>query len=377
MENLSRRSFLGLTACAAAASATPAQGEAPLCRFLFFCDVHVERDWLERGRDVYTCWKPGNHLALELTYAFANADPLCRTADFALFGGDQLNTGYWSERQELEAEREIFRRTLSRLELAHPASSAELARFDFHTSGPYLLTQNLGRGEKPFVVTPPPLSSRVIAIQGNHDTGVADFYRECAFRCGGVKFITFFASYVGLPAPKGHYRSTASISDASLDFIARELASAASDPTIRRTVLVSHWAIAPRGPDFKCPILDRLDETPLYGGKMNDNRGKLLALVEKYGCDLYLNGHEHNGRFPVGLVGRLPDVNCGTLTARPNGKGPESGGAFALVEIFANRAVLHVHSRAEVAMEGGKPVVLAQPRHLFDREVVFAQKIVG
>ena len=57
-------------------------------------DTHIENDFMERGKPCYTQWKPGNHAALVKTYEFINTDPYCRDVQFALFGGDQLNTGY-------------------------------------------------------------------------------------------------------------------------------------------------------------------------------------------------------------------------------------------------------------------------------------------
>ena len=218
---------------------------------------------------------------------------------------------------------------------------------------------NLPKGGAPVTFTCRPPDSRVIAIQGNHDTGVGDFYRECAFTGGDVRFITFFASYVGLPAPKGQYRSTARISDNAMAFIEREMKAAAADPAIRHIVLASHWAIADRdGKDFICPIVDACKEN-----KMNDNRRKLLALCERYGCDLYINGHEHNGAYPVAKVGPLSDINCGTPTCNPTGK---SCGAFAIVEIIAAQALFHVYSRARVSSTGA---LEAPPQRLFTREI--------
>ena len=202
----------------------------------------------------------------------------------------------------------------------------------------------------------------MIAIQGNHDTGVGDFYRECAFTGGDVRFITFFASYVGLPAPKGQYRSTARISDNAMAFIEREMAAAAADPAIRHIVLASHWAIADRdGKDFICPIVDACKEN-----KMNDNRRKLLALCERYGCDLYINGHEHNGSYPVAKVGPLSDINCGTPTCNPPKPGGKGGGAFAIAEITGTQALFHVYSRARVSATGA---LEAPPQRLFTREI--------
>ena len=202
----------------------------------------------------------------------------------------------------------------------------------------------------------------MIAIQGNHDTGVGDFYRECAFTGGDVRFITFFASYVGLPAPKGQYRSTARISDNAMAFIEREMAAAAADPAIRHIVLASHWAIADRdGKDFICPIVDACKEN-----KMNDNRRKLLALCERYGCDLYINGHEHNGAYPVAKVGPLSNINCGTPTCYPPKPGGKGGGAFAIAEITPSQALFHVYSRARVSATGA---LEAPPQRLFTREI--------
>ena len=93
---------------------------------------------------------------------------------------------------------------------------------------------------------------------------------------------------------------------------------------------------------------------------MNDNRARLLALAEKYGCRLFINGHEHNGRYPVGQAGPMADVNCGTVTAETG------GGAFAIVEIGDDQALFHVYSRAEVDADGR---LTASPRRLFTRTI--------
>jgi predicted phosphodiesterase len=201
------------------------------------------------------------------------------------------------------------------------------------------------------------LDSRVIAIQGNHDTAVEDFYRECAFTCADTRFITFFASYVGLPAPKGQYRSTARVSNEAVAFIEKEMAAAAANPAIRHIVLVSHWAIAPKGKDFVCPIIDACKEN-----KFNDNRKRILALAEKYGCDLYINGHEHNGRYPTAKVGSMTDINCGTVTG--------AKASWAIVEMHPDKAVFNVYSRAAAVEAPDGTVTYSQlPQRLFTREI--------
>ena len=99
---MNRRDFIGGALAFGAASwagcRTGEGGRKPL-RFLFMADHHVESDFMQshglsKGEPVYTMWKAGNHAALVETYRFINEDPFCREIDFALFGGDQLNTGY-------------------------------------------------------------------------------------------------------------------------------------------------------------------------------------------------------------------------------------------------------------------------------------------
>ena len=99
---------------------------------------------------------------------------------------------------------------------------------------------------------------------------------------------------------------------------------------------------------------------------MNDNRRKLLALCERYGCDLYINGHEHNGSYPVAKVGPLSDINCGTPTCNPPSPGGKGGGAFAIAEITPSQALFHVYSRAKVS---GSGALEAPPQRLFTREI--------
>ena len=106
------------------------------------------------------------------------------------------------------------------------------------------------------------------------------------------------------------------------------------------------------------PILDACPENGWDG-----NRERLLEAARRYGCDLYLNGHEHNGAYPVAKVGPLSDINCGTPTCNPTGK---SSGAFAIVEITGTQALFHVYSRARVSATGA---LEAPPQRLFTREI--------
>ena len=150
--HLNRREFLaGAVAFGALANQAATAGR-PL-KFLFMSDTHIERDFWERDHPVYTCWKPGNHAALVKTYEFINADPYCRDIDFAFFCGDQLNTGYTAQQQELDAELAIWNETLAKLDIHAKTRGTDLSSFKF-VSRPYTCTQNLGRGNKPFDVTP-------------------------------------------------------------------------------------------------------------------------------------------------------------------------------------------------------------------------------
>ncbi len=356
----SRRQFLGSALAVSSVPfvgcTTPAGDRRPV-KFLFMSDTHIESDFWERDHPVYTCWKPGNHAALIRTYEFINRDPYCRDVDFAFFCGDQLNTGYtWAEGKELDAELALWNATLEKLDIHGKTKGTDLSSFRF-TSAPWTCRQNLGKGQKPFDVTPPPLASRAIVLQGNHDTGVRDFHRDCAFTCGDTRFIGFFASYVGLPPPPGKkYHSTGAISDETLAFVSREMAAAAADPTVRHIVLFCHWALGPAGKNFVHPIVDACPSN-----KNNDNRRKLLALCEKYGCDLFINGHEHNAGWPAERVGPLTDVNCGTVTGVK--------GSFGIVELYLDKAVFNVYSRAVAEEKDGKVVFTQEPARLFTREV--------
>ena len=353
-----------LPGCSTSPTVSPTPPAGRPVKFLFMTDHHIESDFIENfgsgpllGKPRYTMWQPGNHAALVKTYEFINSDPYCRDIQFALFGGDQLNTGYMSHRKYLEDERVNYYRTLQSLDLYRNSKGTDISDLDFHSPATFICSGNTPKG---YVKAPIPfvkLDSRVIAIQGNHDTAVEDFYRECSFRCGDTRFITFFASYVGLPAPKGQFLSTARISDDAMAFIEKEMTAAAADPSIRHIVLASHWAIAPKGKDFVCPIIDACKEN-----KFSDNRKRLLALAEKCGCDLYINGHEHNGRYPVGKVGNLSDINCGTVTG--------AQASWAIVEIHPDKAVFNVYSRAAaVEAPDGKVTYTQLPQRLFTREI--------
>ena len=103
----------------------------------------------------------------------------------------------------------------------------------------------------------------------------------------------------------------------------------------------------------------------------SDNRRKLLDIARKYGCDLFINGHEHNGGYPVGKAGTMGVINCGSVTSSPPRPDAASGsnGAFAVVEMHPDRAVFNVYSRADVREDGGTTVVAQRPRRLFVREI--------
>ena len=361
---MNRRQFIGSALAASAATWASGCGgfgarhaSRPV-KFLFMTDMHVEADFEEHGHACFPMWKAGNHAALRRTFQFINEDSFCRDAAFALFGGDQLNTGYDYRPWDMDTELRIYNDALLHLDLHRTTRNSDLSDLNFRFMPTFTTNRRNFRH--------PDLSSRVIAIQGNHDTGVSDFYRDCAFQSGPVRFICFFASYIGLPAAPGKYRSTGGISDETIAFIEREMELAAKDPAIRHIVLVSHWSIVTGNPDFKLPILDACKEN-----RFNANRGRLLALAEKYGCSLYISGHEHNGAFPVGQAGPLTDISCGTVTG--------TKGSWSVVEIDDDRAVFNVYSRADATgpedAELESEVVFTRlPQRLFTREISLTPK---
>ena len=329
------------------------------CKFLFMADHHVVDVHDERDAAAYPMWTPGDHAALVKTYEFISEDPFCRDVDIALFAGDQLNTGYMDAPETRAAELATYYRTLNALDLYRLTKGTDLSDLDFRALETFFCLGNLPDG---YVQRPIPFrrpDSRVIAIQGNHDTAVADFCRECSFRCGDTRFITFFAEYIGLPAPPGQYRSTARISDEAVAFVGREMEAAAADPGIRHIVLASHWGIVLGDPEFRWPIFDACAENG-----WSDNRKRIIELAAKHGCDLFLHGHEHHPGYPVGRARPMSVVNAATVTAQ---KGPAS---FAVVEMLPDVARFHVYSRA-VAEEtpGGGIRFTALPRRLFVRDV--------
>ncbi len=290
-------------------------------KFLLMSDTHIESDFLENGRDVYTGWKP-DFQSLIRTYEYINEN--FPDLEFALLCGDQLNTGYSNQPQNLEDERVNYYKTLEYLDLyKNSKTEGDLAEKLRFTKTPTFVDRNV-------VYTHPELNSRVIAFQGNHDTGVEDFYRQCAFTSGDTRFICYFASYVGLPAPEGSYKSTGKISDEAVDFIEAELKEAAADDSIKHIILNCHWSIVQNDSNFTWPIYDACPENGY-----NDNRNKLLSLCEQYGCDFYINGHEHNSRYPTGKAGCLTDINIGSTTSR-----------WAVVEIHTRKAVFDIYNTA-------------------------------
>ena len=369
MTACSRRDLLKGALMAGAAAALPsfADGGRKPVKFLVMTDHHVESDFMENGHVAYAMWKAGNHAALAKTYEFISRDPYCRDVDFALFCGDQLNTGYTWERKRLEEERANYYRTLESLDLYRNSKGRDVSDFDFHAPETFFCNGDLPGGNVQKPTSFKKLDSRVVAIQGNHDTAVEDFYRECSFRCGDTRFITFFASYVGLPAPKGQFRSTARIADEAVAFVEKEMSAARSDPTIRHIVLASHWTIVHGDRNFKWPIFDACKENGF-----SDNRKRIIALAEKYGCDLFIHGHEHNPEYPVGKAGPMSVINCGSVAAPASRDAFEDEpGTFAIVEINDGRAVFNVYSRA-IAKEGanGEIRYVQLPSRRFTREIM-------
>jgi len=299
--------------------------------FILMSDIHIESDFMERGKPCYTQWAPGNHAALRQTFRFINDDSECSKAEFILSLGDQLNTGYTREQEQLDAEYRIYKKLIGKLRLSH---RQDMSSFKMTAPSEYLCRENLGKGQTPITFHSPELKSRIIAIQGNHDTGVPQFFRNCAFQCQGVRFICFFASYVGLPAPPGKYRSTAKISDETMDFVSDELKKASADPEIKDIVLACHWSICTDSDKFCWPILDACKENG-----MSDNRAKLLSLAQKYGCRLYLNGHEHTFGYPYSPVGKMVDVNGSSVAE----------GQWALVEMTGDKVVFNIYSTAKAS----------------------------
>ena len=129
-------------------------------------------------------------------------------------------------------------------------------------------------------------------------------------------------------------KSTGDISDETIAFIEKELQSA--DDSINHIVLVCHWSIVLDDKNFCWPIYDACAEN-----KYNNNRQRLLELCEQYGADFYINGHEHNGNYPVGKAGPLSDINVGSTT-----------GFWATVEMHKRKAVFDIYTRAYTDAEG-------------------------
>ncbi|MBO4595504.1 MAG: metallophosphoesterase [Bacteroidales bacterium] len=326
-----------LTVAACGQRPKKAVEQSDTLRFVFLTDMHIESDFIERGHPVYEHYAVGNHASLEKTFEFINEDPLCSKASFILLGGDNINTGYEREHQSLVDEMVNYHRLVGMLNLYNDKEGLEAFKFEAPES--YTCAENIGPDQAPMEFHSPVLGSKVIPIQGNHDTDVEEFYRNCAFQCGGVRFICFFCHYCALPAPPGQYKSTGRIADDTFAFVKDQIERAAKDPEIRQIVLVNHWGIAP---GFKWHIYDACE-----ANGWNDNRQKILDLAEKYNIRLYINGHEHNRDFPVEKVGNMYDINCGAVASGDQGK-------WSLVEITPDKALFHIYTRAntELAPDG-------------------------
>ena len=347
--------MLSLLLAAMLSHAVSASDATDTLKFIFMPDIHIESDFMERGQPRYTQWKPGNHAALERTFEFINEDESCKDVQFILFGGDQLNTGYSNQQDKLDDEMSNYRRLVGGLDLYRNSIGEDLSSFKFEAPSEYICKENLARGQEPLLFKSPEFSSRVIAIQGNHDTGVPEFYRNCAFQCKDTRFICFFAAYCGLPAPPGGYRSTGKIRDDTFEFVKEQIEKAAVDEEIKHIVLVCHWGIANDIEKFINPIVDACP-----ANKMNDNRQKLLSLCEQYGCSLFINGHEHNQDFSVAMFGNTPDINCGSMVHN----------TWSIVEITGDKAFFHVYAGAQAVEDSeGKVRFTSQPHFIKTVEI--------
>lgn len=296
------------------------------CQFLLMADAHIEYDFTnDYGSPWYTGWKP-HHEALIDTYRFVNEN--YPELDFALFCGDTTNTGYEDHPQKMANELVNYWNTIAHLDVYKRTVGTDLSRFCLAKADHY---ESARYG-------PDVLQSAAIAAQGNHDPGVRAFYRDCSFICNKVKFVCFFARYCDMGrAPDGDLLSTGLITDDTLAFVEREFKNAA-DQGIEHLILVCHWGIVMDDPNFGYAIVDACSYN-----YYNNNRQKIMALCEEYGCELYLSGHEHNNNFPVGKAGILSDINLGTATEM-----------WGLAEVKEDAFVLDIFTIAKANPETGE-----------------------
>ncbi len=220
---------------------------------------------------------------LQKAVEYVNSDS---KIDFTLFLGDNIDDGYFYSGQNI--------------------SAGQLEQF-------YELAEKLNR---PYY-----------AISGNHDANTTKFEKDMVIKCGDIAIIGFFANYYTFD-PEDMYTSNGMVSMGMLAW----LESVFEQCKDKKIILACHYSIV-EGENFYSPI-PHAQPVPKRDIEMQDfGREKILELAEKYGAELYLNGHEHQPNLPVGTAGTLTDFNIGSLGNQ---------GLYAVVTIKGDKAIVEL-----------------------------------
>lgn len=209
--------------------------------------------------------------------------------DYVFFTGDNLDKGYVSTPKEMKEQLGIF-------------------------------NEMVKASNKPYYV-----------MKGNHDPDVADptFEKNLIIECGNVNVIGFFADYYEFnDEDYGFNYSTGKVSQKTIEWLDEAFSKSAG----KRVILACHYSIVKDNENFSCPIEDVKND-------IDFGRGKILELAEKYNCEVYFSGHEHNSSCPTGIAGTLTNYSIGSVTV------PDDGGNQLFAEVTVTDSSMTVEIR--------------------------------
>ncbi len=238
-------------------------------KFAIFSDSHIGQ-------------RPIFKRALERAVTYVNETD---DFDFTLFLGDNIDDGYYQDANTSPSQLKILNDTASKL-------------------------------NKPYYM-----------LAGNHDANTPQFEHKMIIECGDVAIIGFFADYYTFD-PEDIYSSNGRVDDAMLVW----LEEAFEKCNGKRIILACHYSIA-EGKNFYAPIPHAQPVPKRDLVWVDFGREKILELAEKYGAELYFNGHEHQTDLPVGTAGTLTNFSIGSLG---------NHGFFAVVTVDKERAVVEL-----------------------------------
>jgi predicted phosphodiesterase len=200
---------------------------------------------------------------------------------------------------------------------------------------PDLMTEQLNILDNHFKMLKVPL----FKLKGNHCADVPHFTEFGVVTINDVRFICIFPKYVGTYAPEGanqEYFSKGLLTLEDVEWIDTALA----DGEGYKNVILSHYALEKyeNNSSFKWGICDITKNIYYNDVEVDGHRDELVAVLNKYDIDLWLNGHEHTAGLINTVVkdtNNITDVHIGS----------SSGGAYVILTIYNDRYELKEYNK--------------------------------